>query len=171
MNHKLLFPYLQKGLYLLLVTVLIAGLVISAKPVQKVSAASLVSVTTTSDLKVWIVSIPKSVKACQTFRATFSVKNLGPDPASHVYITIMLPDPFGLIALRGAPKSLKVGQTVTFSAVIKVVAFVPGEPRGSWIGINAASDPYPDISIDPNSENNPVFRNIRLISKPVLACP
>jgi hypothetical protein len=128
-------------------------------------------ITTTSDLKVRIVSIPKHVKACQTFKATFSVKNLGPNPAKNLYILVMLPDPFEVVALKGAPTSLRVGQTVTFSATIKVVAFVPGEPRKTWIGINAISDPYPDISIDPNSENNPIFRNIRMVSDPVVRCP
>ncbi len=168
MNHKLFLSYLRKSSHLLFIATLISMLTISMAPAQTVHADT---VTTMSDLKVRIVSMPKHVRACQTFKATFSVKNLGPDPASHLYMLVMLPDPFEVVALRGAPKSLKVGQTVTFSAVIKVVAFVPGEPRKTWIGINTISDPYPNISIDPNPENNPVFRNIRMISNPVLVCP
>jgi hypothetical protein len=159
---------LVKSLHVLFIAVLIAVLTVSVAPAQTVRADG---ITTTSDIKVRIVSMPKRVRACQTFKATFSVKNLGPDPASHLYIMVMLPDPFEVVVLKGAPTSLKVGQTVTFSADIKVVAFVPGEPRQAWIGINAMSDPYPDISIDPNPDNNPVTRNIRLVSDPVEACP
>jgi hypothetical protein len=84
---------------------------------------------------------------------------------------VMVPDAFGVIRLQGAPESLAVGKTVKFSAVIKVVAFVPGESRKAWVGINAMSDPYPDTSLDPNPQNNPVFKNIKLISKPMLSCP
>ncbi|RPJ23251.1 MAG: hypothetical protein EHM33_21470 [Chloroflexi bacterium] len=47
MNHKLFLAYWQKGLYLLFMAVLITGLVVSAKPVQGVFAASNAS----SDLK------------------------------------------------------------------------------------------------------------------------
>lgn len=168
MHHKLLLPYGVKGLYLLFLAALIAMLTVSMVPAQTARADT---VTTTSDLKVRVVSIPKRVRACQTFRATFSVKNLGPDPAKKLYVMVLLPDPFEVVALQGVPKSLRVGQTVTFSATIKVVAFVPGEPRQTWIGINAMSDPYPDISIDPNLENNPVFRNLRMVSEPVERCP
>ena len=159
---------LSKSLHLLFIAALVATLTIGLAPAQTARADA---ITTTSDLKVRIISMPKEVKACQTFRATFSVRNLGPDPASHLYIMVRLPDPFELIELQGAPESLRVGQAVIFSAVIKVVAFVPGEPRKTWLGIDAMSDPYPNISIDPNSENNPVFKNIRMVSKPRLACP
>jgi len=159
---------LARSLQLLFTTSLIAVLTIGMTPAQTVDTDS---ITTTSDLTVRVISIPKSVKACQTFVATFSVTNLGPDPASHLFIAVMIPDPFGVISLRGAPESLAVGETVKFSAVIKVVAFVPGEPREAWVGINAMSDPYPDISIDANQENNPAFRDIRIVSKRRMTCP
>jgi len=146
---------------------MLALLTVSMTPAQ----AAPPQMTTTSDLRVRVVSIPKNVKACQTFKATFSVTNLGPDPASHLFIVVMIPDPLGVISLRGAPESLAVGETVKFSAVIKVVAFVPGEPREAWVGINAMSDPYPDISIDANQENNPAFRDIRIVSKRRMTCP
>lgn len=157
-----------KSLHLLFIAALVATLTVGLAPAQIAQADS---ITTTSDLRVRIVSMPREVKACQTFRATFSVKNLGPDPASNLYMLVLLADPFELVALRGAPASLRVGQTVTFSATIKVVAFVPGEPRKTWIGIDGMSDPYPNISVDPNPENNPKFRNIRLVGKPRLSCP
>jgi hypothetical protein len=159
---------LSKSLHLLFIAALVATLTIGLAPAQTARADA---ITTTSDLKVRIISMPKEVKACQTFKVTFSVKNLGPDPASHLYIMVRLPDPFELVVLRGAPESLSVGQTVKFSADIKVVAFVPGEPRKTWLGIDAMSDPYPDISIDPNPDNNPVFKNIRMVSKPRQGCP
>ncbi len=171
MNHKLFSSYFQIGLHCLFMTMLIAGLAVSLNPAQRVSAASSVNTTTTSDLKVRIISMPKRVKACQTFKARFSVKNLGPDPATKLYMLVMIPDPFEVVSLRGVPTSLRVGQTVTFSATIKVVAFVPGESRNAWIGIDALSDPYPNVSIDPNSENNPVVKNLRIVSNPVEVCP
>ncbi len=167
MHHKLFFPYLQRGIYLLCIATLIVGLTISAAPAQTVYARA----TSTSDLAVRIISMPQTAKACQTFKVTFSVTNRGPDPASHLQMIVMMPDPFGLVRLQGAPKSLAVGKTVTFSALIKVVAFVPGESRKAWVGIDAVSDPYPDTSIDPNSKNNPIFRQMKLVSKPVLSCP
>lgn len=157
-----------KSLRLLFTGVLIAVFVIGMAPAQTVRART---TSSTSDLAVKIISMPTSVKACQTFKVRFSITNRGPDPASHLYMIVMVPDPFSVVRLSGAPKSLAVGKTVTFSAVIKVVAFVPGESRKAWVGIDAMSDPYPDISTDPNSNNNPVFRNMRLVSKPVLSCP
>lgn len=168
MNHKSILPRLQRGLHLLFVAALVASLSISLAPAKTVVAQG---TTTTSDLAVSIVSIPKHVKACQTFEATFTVTNLGPDPATHLNMIVMLPDPFSLVGLLRAPDSLAVGETATFYAAIKVVAFVPGEPRVTWIGIDAVSDRYPDISVDPNLENNGLFSEIKMISKPVLVCP
>jgi hypothetical protein len=156
-----------KTLQMLCLAALIAIATIGMAPVRTDPAL----MTSSSDLKVRIVSIPKTVKACQRFKATFSVKNLGPDPAKNLYMLVMLPDPFEVVALRGAPKSLRVGQTVTFSATIKVVAFVPGESRSAWVGLNAISDPYPDISIDPNGDNNSAVKNLRIVSNPVEICP
>ncbi|HLO28022.1 MAG TPA: hypothetical protein VK249_02735 [Anaerolineales bacterium] len=167
MNDKLSVSRLQRSLQLWFIAALVAMLTISSAPVQSAHAVA----TSKSDLAANILSIPKHVKACQTFEGTFSVTNLGPDPASHLNIMILLPDPFSLVGSLGAPDSLAVGETVTFSAVIKAVAFVPGEPRLTWIGVDAVSDPFPDTSTDPNPENNSVFRQIRLISKPVLSCP
>lgn len=157
-----------KSLRLLLTGILIAVLVISMAPAQTVRART---TSTTSDLAVKILSMPSSAKACQSFRVKFSITNRGPDPASHLSMIVMIPDPFSVVRLSGAPTSLGVGKTVTFSATIKVVAFVPGESRKAWVGIDAISDPYPNSSLDPNSNNNPVFRNMRLVSKPVMICP
>lgn len=157
-----------KSLHFLFVTLLVATLTASMAPAQAVHADG---ITTTSDLEVKVISSPKTAKACQTFRARFSVKNLGPDPATHLYVTTWLPDQLELVSLTGAPESLAVGQTVRFSAVIKVVAFVPGETREAWVGTYAMSDPYPDISIDPNPDNDWVSKPLKLVSEPVEVCP
>jgi hypothetical protein len=159
---------ITKSLRLLFTGMLIAVLVVGMAPAQTARARA---TSSTSDLAVKILSMPTSAKACHSFRVKFSVTNRGPDPASHLYMIVMVPDPFSVIRLVGAPQSLGVGKTVTFSAIIKVVAFVPGESRKAWVGIDAMSDPYPDVSTDPNSNNNPVFRNMRLVSKPVMICP
>jgi hypothetical protein len=157
---------LRKALHLLINAALIAVLTISLVPTQTARAQE----TSTSDLAVTIVSIPKRVRACEVFEAIFTVTNLGPDPATHLNMIVMLPDPFSLFGLLRAPDSLAVGETVKFSAAIKVTAFVPGEPRLTWIGIDAVSDPYPNVSVDPNAENNGIFKNIRMTGKPVMDC-
>ncbi len=168
MNHKLFLPYLRKGLYVLSIASLVAVLTTSIVPAQTARAQA---TSSTSDLAVKVISSPKTAKACQTFKVTFSVTNRGPDPASHLYVMAWLPDQLGLVSLDGAPESLAVGQTVTFSARVKVVAFVPGETRQAWVGVHAMSDPYPDVSIDPNSENDWGSKPLRLSGKPVMICP
>lgn len=161
---------LSRSLKVIFMAVLVAILTTNLNPAQTVLAGN-AATTTTSDLTVRVISMPRRVKACQTFTATFSVKNRGPNPASHIHTIVLLPDPFGVINLQGAPESLAVGKTVTFTAEIKVVAFVPGESRVWQIGIYAMSDPYPDSSIDPNRDNSDAFRTIRLINDPVDICP
>ena len=148
------------------IAALIAVLAISMVPSQSAHAQT----TSTSDLAVSLVSLPKHVKACKTFEMTFTVTNLGPDPATNLDILVMLPDPFTLVGLLQAPATLAVGEAATVTAVIKVVAFVPGEPRNESIGANVTSNPYPDISIDPNLDNNTFTTQIRLISKPTMSC-
>ena len=156
-----------RSLRLFTMSVLVAVLM-GIAPAQSADADGLMTI---SDLKVKVISSPKTAKACQTFKVKFSVKNLGPDPATHLYVATWLPDQLELVSLMGAPESLAVGQTVRFSAVIKVVAFVPGETREAWVGTYAMSDPYPDISIDPNPDNDWVSKPLRLVSEPVEVCP
>jgi uncharacterized repeat protein (TIGR01451 family) len=160
--------FLSKNLRWLFAALMVAVFTIGMAPAPAIRRDV---VTTTSDLAVKVISRPQTARACQTFRATFSVTNRGPDPASHLYVTTWLPDQLGLVSLEGAPDSLAVGQTVKFSARIKVVAFVPGETRQAWVGVYAMSDPYPNISIDPNSENDWVSKPLKLTGKPVMLCP
>jgi uncharacterized repeat protein (TIGR01451 family) len=159
---------LSKNLRLLFIAVLVVVFTVNIVPAQTVHART---TSSTSDLAVKVISSPKTAKACQTFKATFSVTNRGPDPATHLYVNTWLPDQLGLVSLDGAPEALAVGQTVTFSARIKVVAFVPGETRQAWVGAYAMSDPYPDVSIDPNSDNDWVSKPLKLTGKPVMVCP
>ncbi len=168
MNHKLFLSYLRKGWYVLSIASLIAMFAASLAPSQTARAQT---TSSTSDLAVKVLSSPHNARACQTFKATFSVTNRGPDPVSHLYVTTWLPDQLGLVSLDGAPESLAVGQTVKFSARIKVVAFVPGETRQAWVGVYAMSDPYPNISIDPNAANDWVSKPLKLTGKPVMVCP
>jgi hypothetical protein len=72
--------------------------------------------------------------------------------------------------IRGAPDYLRVGETATVKAVIKVTAFEPGESRTGWVAPGAGSDPYPDTSIDSNPDNNNSGSTIKLISKQVMSC-
>ncbi len=143
-------------------------LIISVAPTQTARADV---VTSTSDLAIQLVSAPRHAKACEIVTATFIIMNLGPDEATSVYVQTSIPDQFGDVALLGVPDSLAVGQTATITAILKVVAFVPGESRSAWIGAHVSSDPYPNISIDPNPANNEVSTPVKMISKPVLTCP
>jgi len=156
-----------KSLHILVIVALIAVLIVSLAPAQTARAEG---VTSTSDLVVQLISMPKHAKACQDFEITFSVTNLGPDPASHINVGVGITDQFDTVGMLGAPDYLGVGETVTVKAVIKVTAFVPGESRTGWVAPGAVSDPYPDTSIDPNLDNNSSGRTIKLISKQLMSC-
>lgn len=147
--------------------VLIVVLMLSMLPIRDAHADG---ITTTSNLAVELVSMPKHAKACEVFEVTFKVTNLGPDPATHLYMGVGMTDQFDPVGLRAAPETLAVGETATVTAAIIVSAFVPGESRSGWLSPGIASDPYPDISVDPNPDNNTVSRTIKLISKPVMTC-
>jgi hypothetical protein len=126
----------------------------------------------TSDLEIRLVSAPpKHAKACDAFEATYAITNLGPDNAVNVSVFFNVPDQFEVINVSGVPVNLTVGEQATVTAVIKVVAFVPGESREAWVRADVTSDVYPDVSIDPNLDNNEIFKAVKLISKPILTCP
>ncbi len=126
----------------------------------------------TSDLAISIYSAPpKHAKACDTFDATYTITNFGPDDASNVSVLINIPDQFETINLTGVPVNLAVGQSATVTVTVKVVAFGFGESRTAWVRATTGSDIYPDISIDPNSANNEVYTPVKLISKPAAGCP
>ena len=126
----------------------------------------------TSDLAISIVSAPpKHAKACNTFEATYTITNIGPDDAAGVSVQINIPDQFEVINLLGVPNYLAAGDSATFTAVIKIVAFGIGESRVAWVRAIVGSDIYPDVSLDPNLNNNEVFTAVKLISKPAPSCP
>ena len=114
---------------------------------------------------------PKHVKACDTFKVTYAIHNPGLEDAANVNVFINVPDPFELIDVQGVPEHLGPGEKAKVTAVIKVVAFVPGEVRGAWVRASVTSDLDPDASLDPNPDHNEIFTAIRLISKPVISCP
>ena len=145
----------------LFVAILIVMLMISMMPAQSAQAQG----ATTSDLAVSLVSIPKHAKACQTFEAIYTATNLGPDPANHLSAGVGIPDAYDVVDIVGLPESLAVGATVTFTVIIKVTAFVPGEMRLAWVNVNVTSDSYLEPSIDPNPDNNTVYTEMRLIGK------
>lgn len=156
-----------KSLYLLFSAVLVAVLVLSVAPASRASADETVP---TSDLAVSLVSIQKRARACEVFEAFYRVTNLGPDPAYHLYYGVSIPDQYEVVGIMRAPEALDVGHTVTFSVVLKVTAFVPGESRTGWVGIGVVTDSYPGGSLDPNPDNNGVSTATKLVSKPVMNC-
>ncbi len=121
--------------------------------------------TSTSDLVVTVVSASRHVRDCEVFEVTFTVTNLGPDPASSVFVNVSIPDAFDYTDIQGAPTYLAVGETATFTVVIKVTAFLQRDYRKVWAGVTLTSEPYPDISIDPNFENNRAEAPIKIISQ------
>ena len=141
-------------------------LVVSLAPSQVVRAD-----TFTSDLAIRLISAPKHVKACQVFQLTFEITNYGPDIATGIVVGSTAPDPLGAFTIEGVPTMLAPGDTAIVTATVKVVAFVPGEIRASWIGGHIYSDLYPDTSIDPNPDNNYAMQDLRFIGKPQYGCP
>lgn len=148
----------------LLLSMVIAMLLISLLPMQAVQAQEV----TTADLVVSLVSIPKHAKACQIFEAVYTVTNLGPDPASNLYLAVWIPDAYNVVDIVGLPDTLDAGETATVSVIIEVVAFVPGETRRAWVGVTAEN--YVDPSTDPNLENNSINTDMKIIGKHTDVC-
>lgn len=123
--------------------------------------------TKESDLVVSLIAMPKTARACEVFQVIFTVKNLGPDPADYVYVGTHLPDAYNEISVLGSPYSLAVGETATFSAIIWVGGFEPGENRRAWVGVGAS---LPANSVDPNPDNNRIEKNMKIVSQPVVSC-
>src|SRR5215216_2061441 len=152
---------LSKSFRLFFIAALVMAFAISFAPVPAAQAD-----TSTSDLAVELVSAPKHAKSCEVFEATFRITNLGPDEASGLFVNISIPDQLGWLNLLGVPETLAAGQSVTVTAVVKVVAFGPNDTRDAWIGAGVSAEPYPDTSVDPNWENNNVSQSLKLVGKP-----
>ena len=151
----------MKSARLFFMGMLIAMLTISMMPIQSVQAQD----PTTSDLALSLVSIPKHAKACQTFEGIYTVTNLGPDPVNHLSGGAGIPDAYDIIDVVGLPESLGVGESATFTIIIMVTGFVPGETRHAWVNAGVISDYYLEPSIDPNPENNIINSEMKLIGK------
>ena len=157
---------ISKRYYLLFIASILLALVISFAPVQAVSAEA-----STSDLAIELVSAPRTAKSCQVFEAKFQITNLGPDAASGLFVSTSVPDQLGTLELLGVPDTLAAGQSVTITAVIKVVAFGPNDSRSAWVGAGVSADPYPDTSFDSNWDNNNVVSALKLVGKAKGVCP
>ena len=125
-----------------------------------------------SGLEIQLVSAPpQQVKACETFKATYVISNHGWGNAANVSVLINVPDPFEVLHVQGVPANLGPGKSARVTAVIKVVAFVPGESRDAWVRAVVTSDNHPDASHNLKTGKNEVITAVRLISKPVTSCP
>jgi hypothetical protein len=130
-----------------------------------------------SNLKIKRIYGPTEARACQTFKETYWITNMGPDPATDVRVTIGGMDHFDFVSVDGAPGSssdpfhLAVGESRKVITYYKVTAYVPGESKIGWISATIGSDPWPDLAYDPNLANNDVPTPIVLLGEPVLRCP
>ena len=150
----------MRPLFIAIVITLLAASLFSAP-------AARAQVATTSDLAVSLVALPKHVKACQTFDAVYTIKNLGPDPATHLYLQVSIPDAYQDLEIVGLPETLAVGQTTTVGVIIKVLVFEPGETRRAWVGVELGSF----ASLDPNLENSTTRTPMRIVGKYISRCP
>jgi hypothetical protein len=125
-----------------------------------------------SNLQILLVSPPpRQVKACQIFKVTYGIRNPGPLNAANVSVFINVPDPFEVIHVSEVPVNLRPGKFALVTAVIKVVAFVPGESRQAWVRAFVTSDPHKGYGLGPIPGKNEIITPIRLISQPVNSCP
>jgi hypothetical protein len=147
-----------KGRHMLFSAALIVVLAMSIAPAQTAHAQVTTSV---SDLTISVISIPKHGKACETFEVTYAVTNLGPDPAANVNIGINVPDQLEFLETQGAPSSLAVGETAIITAIIEVL-YVDRDRKG-WVDATVFSSVSPNISMDPNRENNDLSSPFKLI--------
>lgn len=162
MCHKNVVKYLR-------LLVIVALALILSQATAPAAPARAQEQTPSSDLVVHLVSVPKTAKACDVFQAIYTVTNLGPDTATYISVMVHIPDAYHDIALLGVPYSLAAGETATFSAVIWVGSFVPGEIRNAWVGVTVSS--YSDgVNVDPNPENNETRKEMKIVSKPVKNC-
>lgn len=154
----------MKSVRWLFIAMLITMLVASMAPARTAYAQE----SSIADLAVSLVSIPKHAKACQTFEVIYTITNLGPDPATNLYLQVSIPDAYQDLDVLGLPETLAVGQTATVSVVIKVLVFEPGETRRAWVGVELVSFD----SLDPNLDNNTTTRTpMRIIGKYISRCP
>ncbi len=130
-----------------------------------------------SDLSVTRKAGVKRSHACATFSEMYTIRNNGPDTATHVVLGIGLTDQFDVVSVKSVvggkagPYTLKPGQSMDIRATIKVTAFVPGESREGRVSAHVFMDAWPDLMIDPVSSNNDTERVIWLQGPGVDVCP
>lgn len=130
-----------------------------------------------SNLKIKRIYGPTQARACQTFKETYWITNMGPDPATDVRVSIGGMDHFDFVSVDGVsgsisdPFDLAVGESRKVITYFKVVAYVPGEIEVGWISASIGSDPWPDIAYDPNVANNNAATPIQMVGEPVMTCP
>lgn len=129
-----------------------------------------------SDLKIERVSGAKKAHACEIFKETYRITNLGPDPATWVRVSIGGMDHFSFVSVDRAsgsvsePFNLAVGESRLVVAYFQVTAYVPGEMKIGWISASVGSDLWPDIAYDPATDNSETSMPIRMVGKPVISC-
>ena len=130
-----------------------------------------------SDLSVKHKAGQKRSRACATFSEIYTIKNNGPDTATHVVLGMGLTDQFDIVSVksvvggRPGPYTLKPGQSMDVRATIKVTAFVPNESREGRVSAHVFMDAWPDILIDPVEANDYTEGMVWLQGPGVEICP
>lgn len=129
-----------------------------------------------SDLKIERVSGAKKAHACEIFKETYRITNLGPDPATRVTVSIGGADQFDFVSVDrtsgsfSQPFDMAVGESRLVVAYFQVTAYVPGESKTGWISADIHSDIWPEVAYDPSTDNNGAGMEIRMVGKPVMSC-
>jgi hypothetical protein len=129
-----------------------------------------------SNLKIERVYGTNQAHACEIFKESYRVTNLGPDPATNVRVQIGGMDQFDFVSVDGVSGSssdyfnLAVGESRKVITYYQVTAYVPGESDTGWISAEVMSDIWPDIAYDPKMTNNQVGAEIQMLGEPVMSC-
>jgi hypothetical protein len=129
-----------------------------------------------SDLEIEWVSGAKKAHACEIFKETYRITNLGPDAATWVRVSVGGSDHFNFVSVDRMSGNtsdyfnLAVGESRLVVAYVQVTGYVPGETKMGWVSADTGSDPWPDIAYDPAMDNNHTSKPIRMVGKPVMSC-